>query len=442
MYKQIMKKIKKQIAIVLVICISFILLGCQKNQYEDTLVIYALEDNYQMWELEDLVQKYKEENKGVKVVLQIGMKKDSDKRESVIQRLNNDIMAGKGPDILLLEGLPQEKYVEQGMLSDMKDYVDNQIEQQELFDKIMSSYRVGDAQYGIPYCIAMMNASMYEKSECMNNLDSLEGMLSCLHQLQQNKNKPVFENWSYNLMVSMFYRLYLAEAEGFLDKVSAERLEEYYTAVNEIYKMVEMDEVEKAGKTIERVSLLPLGYETFDLIATGDIQFALDYIETPENLRNLILMQQNGFGTKLLINDKELLCVPTMTFGVVNKKEKRDMVEHFLSFALSSKIQEEALSLPVNREAMTKKLQSFESGKITIMREETNTTKTFDFTKLEKNEIKNWIDTFDHTTCVGMADQKIFRIIMEQADKVIKGEMKEKEAAEEAYRQILIYQDE
>lgn len=442
------QKRKKLTVIFLIMNFLLCLFGCQKSDLikhssnSDSLVIYILEDNYQMWELESLIDKYQSENPDKRVELQIGIKKDTDNREQVIQRLNNAIIAGKGPDILVLEGLPQEKYVEQGMLADLKTYVEKIETDNDLFETIVNSYKTNGTQYGIPYCFTLFNVATNRKNGHIPDINTLTDFTTYLKSINNNGEKELFEKWSYDQIISMMYRLYVAETTGFLENISDEGIENYYEAIYETYNMVDMLEVEEAGKTMEKVSLLPLGYESFDLVATGDMELAFDYIETPANLRNLILLQQNGYETKLLRNENELLCVPAITFGVVNTTDKSAMIEEFLSFAFSKNVQEEMDTLPVNKEAMKEKLQSGEQEKITLVNDEYSTEITLKYTPLSEKEIDTWLNLFEHTNCVGMTDQKIFQIIMQQAVNVIKENMTATAAAEEAYRQITIYQNE
>ena len=439
---------KKRKKLTVIFLIMSLLLGCQKNDLikhtsdSDSLVIYILENNYQMWELEALIDKYQSENPDKKVELQIGIKKDTDNREQVIHRVNDAIIAGKGPDILILEGLPQEKYVEQEMLADLKTSVEKIERDNDLYETIVNSYKTNGTQYGIPYCFTLFNVAANRENGHIPDMNTLTDFTTYLKSINNNGEKELFEKWSYDQIISMMYRLYVAETTGFLENISGEGIEKYYEAIYETYNMVDMLEVEEAGKTMEKVSLLPLGYESFDLVATGDVELAFDYIETPANLRNLILLQQNGYETKLLRNKSELLCVPSITFGVVNTTDKSAMIEEFLSFAFSKNVQEEMDILPVNREAMKEKLQSSEQEKITLVNDEYNTEKTLEYTPLSEKETDIWLVLFEHTTCVGMTDQKIFQIIMQQVVNVIKENMTAKAAAEEAYRQITIYQNE
>lgn len=429
--------------LILFTCISTITLyGCQTNHNNDNaLVIYALEENYQLWELRDLIDKYKNQYPDKHIILQIGMEKNKD-RDSAIQRLNNSILSGNGPDILLLEGLPQEKYVEQGMLEDMSEFIHKQITQQDLFSSIMESYRISGSQYGIPYCFAMINMSALDQNKNLEDLDTLVKFRDYLKQLELPEI-PIYENWSYNQIISIIYRLYIAEQEGFLAHISEDQINEYYQVIHDIYQMVDMSEVESAGKTLPTISLLPLGYENFDLVAMGDVQFAFDYIETRENLRDLIAIQQNGYAAALQKNKDNYLCVPSITFGVVkNKKDKQDLITDFLQFSLSENIQEEMDTLPVNRKAMQNLLNGFNTEEIIFESEESTSTLSIDYTRLNYDEVDRWIGVFDKTICAGMTDQKIFKIIMQNAENVITKKMTESDAAQEAYRQITLYQDE
>ena len=54
------------------------------------------------------------------LTLETGMSgNDGVTRTDALKTLNTEIMAGKGPDILILDGISSETYAEQGMLEDL-----------------------------------------------------------------------------------------------------------------------------------------------------------------------------------------------------------------------------------------------------------------------------------------------------------------------------------
>ena len=57
-------------------------------------------------------------------------------RTDALKTLNTEIMAGKGPDILILDGISSETYAEQGMLEDLSGI----LKEAGLLDNIESAY--------------------------------------------------------------------------------------------------------------------------------------------------------------------------------------------------------------------------------------------------------------------------------------------------------------
>ncbi len=50
---------------------------------------------------------------------------DSVTVSDALRTLNTDIMAGKGPDVLILDGMPVENYIQKGLLEDITDTVES-----------------------------------------------------------------------------------------------------------------------------------------------------------------------------------------------------------------------------------------------------------------------------------------------------------------------------
>ncbi|MCI8624440.1 MAG: hypothetical protein HFG26_12380 [Provencibacterium sp.] len=65
-----------------------------------------------------------------------------------IRALNTELLAGKGPDVLLLDGLPIDSYVEKGILADLSQTVGEA--QGDLLANITETYRKDGALYAVP----------------------------------------------------------------------------------------------------------------------------------------------------------------------------------------------------------------------------------------------------------------------------------------------------
>ena len=53
--------------------------------------------------------------------------------EDAIKALNTEIMAGNGPDVIMLDGLPIESYLAKGMLADLSENLKAVEEKEEFF---------------------------------------------------------------------------------------------------------------------------------------------------------------------------------------------------------------------------------------------------------------------------------------------------------------------
>ena len=86
------------------------------------LNIYALQDSDT---LRQAVNIFRQEYADIYVNLEIGMTDDNGVTlEDALKTLSTDILAGNGPDVLILDGMPVDSYVEKGILTDISDVVD------------------------------------------------------------------------------------------------------------------------------------------------------------------------------------------------------------------------------------------------------------------------------------------------------------------------------
>lgn len=78
-------------------------------------------------------------NSNITINYQIGVPEGTGVDTSdAIKKLNTEIMAGKGPDILLLDNLPVDSYIENEVLADIKDIVTTD---KNIFHGLIEAYK-------------------------------------------------------------------------------------------------------------------------------------------------------------------------------------------------------------------------------------------------------------------------------------------------------------
>lgn len=115
---------------------------------EKELKVYALRDSSL---LRQGILLYQKQNPDVFVNLQIGMtEEDGVTAEDAVKVLNTELLAGNVPDVLVLDGLPTDSYIEKGILADISEAVDTISAQDGVFENVVGVYRGADGCYRIP----------------------------------------------------------------------------------------------------------------------------------------------------------------------------------------------------------------------------------------------------------------------------------------------------
>lgn len=139
------------------------------------LVVWAMEDSFL---LREAVSAYASIHPELTVTVEYGSDSmDSGlTAEDVIRTLNVEIYAGEGPDVLVLDGLPVESYLDRGVLADL-DSVDTD----GCYENIVNCYRDASGCRAIPmlfrpclmYCQSEQNAARLAKAQSLTDLQDL-----------------------------------------------------------------------------------------------------------------------------------------------------------------------------------------------------------------------------------------------------------------------------
>ena len=141
-----------------------------------TLTAYSLTENDI---LRQAIIRYQGSHPDVYVEYKVGMDEEgSVTREDAVKKLNTEIMAGKGPDFLLMDGLPVNSYVEKGVLADLTPYLAEIEKEEKILSNIKESFTADGKICMIP---AAFTVSMYmtdkENMTDVSDLSSLADMM-------------------------------------------------------------------------------------------------------------------------------------------------------------------------------------------------------------------------------------------------------------------------
>ncbi len=111
---------------------------------EVSLRIYSI---YEDGNVRQAVSSFRSRCPDVSVLYEVGVKTGYGvTQQDALKNLATEIAAGNGPDILVMDDLPFESYLEKGVLLDLSSV----LEAEEYFDNIVQAFRSGGGLYAVP----------------------------------------------------------------------------------------------------------------------------------------------------------------------------------------------------------------------------------------------------------------------------------------------------
>jgi len=203
------------------------------NSFEPSrgLRVYTLLDNA---EVRQAIALYKEVHPDVKVELEIGIVADSVTAEDALRNLNIELLVGKGPDVLFLDGLPIEDFLEQGVLFDLTDIYDEAISSGLYYENIISAFVVNGECKVIPLRFAF--PLVIAKTSVLDRLDSLPALVDLIEEAASNNPESALF-----CEVSVLDNLLAAYYPSFFDQASfnAKALTQFFEGVKSLSIILE-----------------------------------------------------------------------------------------------------------------------------------------------------------------------------------------------------------
>ncbi|MDE7267007.1 MAG: extracellular solute-binding protein, partial [Lachnospiraceae bacterium] len=113
----------------------------------DKLVLYSLEDNDTV---RQAIAAYQTANPGMFVEYEVALEGDGVTREDALKNLSTRLLNGEGPDILLLNDMPIDTYVEKGILLDMSDVIEEVKSSDGLYENLITPFMQDGSIYVTP----------------------------------------------------------------------------------------------------------------------------------------------------------------------------------------------------------------------------------------------------------------------------------------------------
>lgn len=296
---------------------------------DETLTIFSLKDNDM---IRSAVIQFQVLHPDVKILYRVAMENDEGLPvNDYIRSFNTELLAGKGADIIVLDGMPIEDYVEKGALKDITAVIEPLIASDMLMQNIVEPIKKDGHYYNIPTLFSV--PIVYGEAELLE-LATLEG----LNKYYNDNNRPLCLTSSLTTLANYYV---LTNLNTFIDqgnKFDSEKYKEILTNIGsieeqspsvgnyeELFWKRHLSEV-KASKFI--VDDFQMNTDD-NLVAVAEVLAYCDF----QALFALSDTIESKYST---INNQ---FVPYGMIGINSSTSQGDLAEEFINYMLSETVQ-------------------------------------------------------------------------------------------------------
>ena len=415
-----------------------------KTTPEKEISIYALADNR---EIRQAIAMYQKENPDIMVSMQIGMTGEEGITVSdALNTLNTEIMAGKGPDLLVLDGMPIDSYVEKGVLEDIGEIVEQIDNQDGILAGIKNSHAIA-SRFSVPY---VQGAAKHVDQ--IKDIDTL-GKVSN----EIKKDNPNANTLSGRIIEELMHYLYRVNVNSFITdegKLEKEKMQNFLSKAKEIADdnraNEEAMENQEDSSIVMSSAAMAEGYDvmsvTIDLLLNPKV-VGRGEIKSIANLATILEVNKKENMKYSLLTDEanDKLLLTNTILGINSKSENLEEAKEFLAFCLSKEVQmsDQGLGLPVNKvalnETLYKEMEEIAFGMSMDNDDGVETTVTLSVKQPEKPDVENFEKEILGSAKIGYSNSIVQEIIMEQLMGYVEGRMTLEEATEAVNQNVSLY---
>ena len=315
---------------------------------ETQVTIFSLNDNAT---LKEAVNIYATEHPEVEVIFNIATKdNESMSTTDMIRTLNTQLLTGQGADIIVLDGLPIEAYMEKGILVDLNEYMEKEVHDKSLLTNMIDSYAKENKQYAVPLRFSI--PVIMGAQEVVERMNSIEDIAA--YQKAHPDSQLLTQQTADELMKTFFSS---SKVGWFNEKgeVNKDQIKSFLEAVKSLASdeskayQLKSEAINSSSFTDPTTESADYLYKRSDLMITR--------INTPISIQYLgyIQSQREGSVVKQWGNTSEQsFYTPNSIVGINSASRHKEVAAEILKIALSKKgqINMSLNNLPINREVL------------------------------------------------------------------------------------------
>lgn len=415
---------------------------------EHTLTVYSLYDTPYV---RQLITSFQSGHPDVMLEYETGMTgDDAVTRTDALKTLNTNIMAGEGPDILMLDGLPISSYTEKGLLMDIQDILKETDKEEGLFTNITDAYKSDGAVCAVPTSFAV--PLLIGKQSLLSNIKNLDDL--ALAAEQERADRPEVSHvlgtmTNTTLLLALLPSSspsWIAE-DGTMDQ---EKLTDFFENAKKIADAQNAPD-EYESPLISDTQLLDITpfmtSASLNALEMGhtDSHITLGNLMNVEGLANVLNMAKYlGDGSyKSAPGQSADVFIPIAPVGISSKTGSGEIAKDFIRYFLKEGQQSSALSSwPVNKTAFADKLKmpsNYPLGMRHVENDVDGSSFDMEFISPTEEEINAMKDVMDTLTTPTVTDEMINRTVITEGIKCLSGEASVADTVDAILKKLNLY---
>lgn len=410
------------------------------NEITSTLKIYSLTENDT---LSQIISEYKVQNPTVRVDYEIGMRSGIT-YDDALKNLTTAILSGNAPDVIMLDGLDIDNYIEKNILLELSNSENIWNPDDVLLDNV-AKWNNDDGLYSIackfelPVLIAWQ-----EDMECIDNFSDISDVLE--EKFDKNQHSPdnylTFFSTAEDIIDTAFAFIgNNAVTENGVDKnamtqILSECAKIYQVDEGEYWDSEQALKYEKSLAPYERWVNRPPGrglcmLDGEAVIAAGTTRG----FHTDLNLITSLNTENSDITYRYGLNDESSTFIPKCNLGICTAGGNIEEAQNFLGVAISESVQnlEHYDGFPVNQNSLQKfydknknKSSDAMGGGVVIVYA----------TWMDDEEVAEFQSVIENLSEPVLFDTMTHDIIIDVGTKCLEGNLTPEEAVAEIIRQL------
>ncbi len=416
--------------------------------------IYSLTENRSV---RQAITEYKRQHTDLYVRYEVGLSGDGGMTaEDAVRRLNTQVLAGEGPDVLILDGLPMESYLDKGMLQDIRPVLDSL--EGELFSSVVEGFTDPDgAVYVMPMCIRV--PLLAGEEDAVGQMEDLESIADQAERLRADHPQGgIFGIHDPETMLRLFGMVSSPAWTGADGQMDPSAVTEFLRQVKRIYDAEQagavpeqvkrqaeeaeemasygIDPVQSRMEVCNNVLDITLGHAMAAAGYVDGIQLCLDNVTS-------VLRLEEGLDYRVFNGQAPAPFLPAAMVGISSRSGQQAEAEEFVRLIFAREAQEHIYEgYPVNRAAYEAHFAAYEendsNGSMMLVMDDGTEQELFLYwpDQAERERFTGYVESLKTPV---LTDVQLCELVYETGRKVLEGELSAEDGAAEIVKKASIY---